>query len=216
MDRRTGSVNRGWERVKMDKKWLLPSLVFLLLAGISRGDSLYPMEGSTSLFNEKHARKVGDVITVLILENNQATNSASSQDQKSGSLVIGAGSGFYGTNFLNSNTTGNIGVGAGTQHQGQGASSRSTTVTGEMTAKITSVLPSGNYVIEGSRYVEVNDEKQTISVTGEIRPDDIASDNSVLSTRIANAKIKFTGTGPASEVAKPGFLTRVLGWLGLF
>jgi flagellar L-ring protein precursor FlgH len=85
-----------------------------------------------------------------------------------------------------------------------------------MTAKIISVLPSGNYLIDGSRYVEVNEEKQTVEVTGEIRPDDISSDNTVSSLRIANAKIKLTGTGPASETAKPGLLTRVLGWLGLF
>ena len=123
--------------------------------------------------------------------------------------------GFLGTNVL-ANSANQIGVGGSSGSQGQGTSSRSTTVTGQMTAKITSVLPSGNYIVEGTRYVEVNDEKQTIDVSGEIRPDDIASDNSVLSSRVANAKIKFTGAGPASESAKPGLLSRVLGWLDLF
>jgi len=180
-------------------------------------DSLFPVEGSSSIYTEKRARRVGDVITVMIQEVNQATNAASSQDQKSGSVVVGAGNGFLGSaNFLNNNINNNIGLGGGTSHQGQGTSSRSSKVTGQMTAKIISVLPSGNYLIEGSRYVEVNDEKQTIDVTGEIRPDDISSDNTVLSTRVANARIKFTGTGPASETAKPGLLTRVMSWLGLF
>jgi flagellar L-ring protein FlgH len=184
-------------------------------------DSLFPVEGSTSVYNEKRARRVGDVITVSIQENNNATNSASSLDQKTGSVGVGAGSGYlgsfgtFGNGYLNNNVSG-IGVGAGTSSQGQGSSSRGSTITGEMTAKIISVLPSGNYLIEGSRYVEVNDEKQTIEVTGEIRPDDISSNNTVISTRVANAKIKFTGTGPASETAKPGLLTRVLSWLGLF
>ena len=201
------------------KKSLL--VLFIGLAAFAPGqnlkaDSLYPVEGSSSVNTEKRARRVGDVITVMIQETNQATNAASSNDQKSGSVVVGAGSGFLGSSFLNSNTTGNIGLGGGTSHQGQGTSSRSSNVTGQMTAKIISVLPSGNYLIEGSRYVEVNDEKQTIDVTGEIRPDDISSDNTVVSTRVANARIKFTGTGPASETAKPGLLTRVLGWLGLF
>jgi flagellar L-ring protein precursor FlgH len=203
----------------MEKLFLaiLTSLMILTACPLVMADSLYPVEGSSSIYTEKRARRVGDVITVMIQETNQATNAASSQDQKSGSLVVGAGTGFLGsTNFLNNNINNNIGLGAGTAHQGQGTSSRSSTVTGQMTAKIVSVLPSGNYLIEGTRYVEVNDEKQTIDVTGEIRPDDIASDNSVLSTRVANARIKFTGTGPASETAKPGLLTRVLGWLGLF
>jgi flagellar L-ring protein precursor FlgH len=85
-----------------------------------------------------------------------------------------------------------------------------------MTAKIVSVLPNGNFQIEGTRYVEVNDDKQTVEVVGEIRPDDISRDNSILSSRVADAKIKITGTGPSSESAKPGILTRVLSWLGLF
>ena len=202
------------------KKLLLALFICpIILTGheIAFGDSLYPIEGTSSVYTEKRARRVGDVITVMIQETNHATNAASSQDQKSGSLVVGAGTGFLGsTNFLNNNINQNIGLGGGVNHQGQGTSSRSSTVTGQMTAKIISVLPSGNYLIEGTRYVEVNDEKQTIEVTGEIRPDDIASDNSVLSTRVANARIKFTGTGPASETSKPGLLTRVLSWLGLF
>ena len=94
------------------------------------------------------------------------------------------------------NSPSQIGLGASSAAQGQGTSSRSTTITGEMTAKILSVLPNGNYLIEGSRYVEVNDEKQTIEVTGEIRSDDISKENTVSSQRIANAKIKFTGTWP--------------------
>jgi len=185
----------------------------------SFADSLYPVEGSGSIYNEKRARRVGDVITVIIQEDTQGTQAASSQNQKASSLAIGAGSGFlgagvYGTSVLNANSQ--LGVGASAAHQGQGTSSRSTTITGQMTAKIVSVLPSGNYMIEGSRYVEVNEEKQTVEVTGEIRPDDITSDNTISSLRVANAKIKLTGTGPASEASKPGLLTRLLGWLGLF
>jgi flagellar L-ring protein FlgH len=177
-------------------------------------DSLYPVEGSSSIYTEKRARRVGDVITVIIQEVNQATNAASSNNQKNATMGIGAGLGWLGSNILN--TDNQVGVGARTSHQGQGTSSRSSKVTGQMTAKIVSVLPGGNYLVEGTRYVEVNDEKQTIEVTGEIRPDDISSDNTVLSSRVANARIKFTGTGPASETAKPGLLTRVLSWLGLF
>ncbi|HVZ81932.1 MAG TPA: flagellar basal body L-ring protein FlgH [bacterium] len=200
-------------------RFLTLFLLFLSVISRSLADSLYPAEGTNSIYNEKRARRVGDVITVLINESTNATQAASSQNQKASSLALGAGSGFlgagvYGTNILNTNSQ--VGVGASAAHQGQGTSSRSTTVTGQMTAKIISVLPSGNYQIEGSRYVEVNEEKQTVEVTGEIRPDDISSDNTVSSLRIANAKIKLTGTGPASETAKPGLLTRVLGWLGLF
>lgn len=198
-------------------------MLFLGLWALSQttlwADSLFPTEGSSSIYNEKRARRVGDVITIMIEENTNATQAAGSQYQKNASVAVGAGTGYlgagqYGGGILN--TASQLGVGASSAHQGQGTSSRSTTVTGEMTAKIISVLPSGDYLIEGNHYIEVNDEKQTIVVTGEIRPDDISKDNAISSLRIANAKIKFTGTGPASETAQPGILTRVLGWLGLF
>jgi flagellar L-ring protein precursor FlgH len=175
-------------------------------------DSLYPVEGSSSIYTEKRARRIGDVITVLIQENTNATEAAGSQYQKAGSVGIGAGSSVGGLGFGQNvlNTTNNIGLGASSSHQGQGMSSGSTTITGEMTAKIVSVLPSGNYLVEGTHYIVV------IEVTGEIRPDDISSENTISSLRIANARIKMTGSGPASETANPGLLTRVLSWLGLF
>jgi flagellar L-ring protein FlgH len=181
-------------------------------------DSLYPVEGSSSIYTEKRARRIGDVITVLIQENTNATEAAGSQYQKAGSVGIGAGSSVGGLGFGQNvlNTTNNIGLGASSSHQGQGMSSGSTTITGEMTAKIVSVLPSGNYLVEGTHYIVVNEDKQTVEVTGEIRPDDISSENTISSLRIANARIKMTGSGPASETANPGLLTRVLSWLGLF
>ena len=181
-------------------------------------DSLYPVEGSSSIYTEKRARRIGDVITILIQENTNATAAAGSQYQKAGSVGIGVGTGIgglgIGQNVLNSNN--NIGVGASSSHQGQGTSSGSTTITGEMTAKIVSVLPSGNYLVEGTHYIVVNEDKQIVEITGEIRPDDISSENTISSLRIANARIKMTGSGPASETANPGILTRVLSWLGLF
>ena len=199
----------------------IAALIFVLISLLlhtefSLADSLYPVEGSSSIYTEKRARRIGDVITVLIQENTNATQAADSQYQKSGNVAFGAGTGIgsLGQNVLN--TTNNIGLGASSAHQGQGSSSRSTTITGQMTAKIVSVLPSGNYLIEGTRYVEVNEDKQTVEVVGEIRPDDISSDNTISSSRVANAKIKLTGTGPASETANPGLLTRVFSWLGLF
>lgn len=195
--------------------------IFVLLSSVicvnySLADSLYPVEGSSSIYTEKRARRIGDVITIIIEENTNATQAANSQYQKSGNVALGAGAGIgsVGQNVLN--TTNNIGLGASSNHQGQGISSGSTTITGEMTAKIVSVLPSGNYLIEGTHYVEVNEDKQTVEVVGEIRPDDIKSDNTISSMRVANARIKLTGTGPASEVANPGLLTRIMSWLGLF
>jgi flagellar L-ring protein precursor FlgH len=186
--------------------WMVPD--------IAGSDSLYPAEGAGSIYTEKRARRVGDVITIFIQEVNEATQAASSRNQKDANISLGAGIGFWGGSP--NIPVQQAGAGARTYNRGQGTSSRSAKVIGQMTAKITAILPSGNYVVEGTRYVEVNDDKQLMEVTGEIRPDDISSENTVISSRVANARIKITGTGPASETAKPGFLTRILSWLWIF
>jgi flagellar L-ring protein precursor FlgH len=185
-----------------------------LLTGTLRADSLYPVEGTNSLYTENRARRVGDVITILIQETTDATQSAGSQNQKNSNLSVGAGIGTWGN--TGSMPINQAGLGGQSYSQGQGTSSRSAKVVGQMTAKITRVLPSGNYMVEGTRYVEVNDDKQVIEVAGEIRPDDITSDNTVTSSRVANARIKVTGSGPASESARPGLLTRLFSWLMVF
>jgi len=193
-------------------------LSFLIWANVSSilADSLYPVEGSNnSIYTEKRARRVGDVVTVMIQEQDQASQGVTSGTQKNANVGVGAGLGFY-NGYNNIPTQNQVGVGAQSYSQGQGSSARTSAVTGEITAKIISVLPNGNYLISGDSYVEVGDDKQTIEVTGEIRPDDISSENTIPSSRIANAKVKFTGVGPASEAAHPGILTRILSWLGLF
>jgi flagellar L-ring protein FlgH len=177
-------------------------------------DSLYPVEGTNSIYTEKRARRVGDVITVMILEVTNASQTAGSGNQKTSNLSVGAGMGFWSSS--GTQPVQQAGVGGRTYSKGQGSSSRTAKVIGQMTAKITRVMPGGNYYIEGTRAVEVNDDKQFIEVTGEIRPDDISSDNTVPSSRVANAHIRVSGSGPASETARPGLLTRLFSWLMVF
>ncbi len=185
-----------------------------IFPGPVASDSLYPEEGAGSIYTEKRARRVGDVVTINIQEVTEASQAASSRNQKDANVSVSAGIGFWGGSS-NLPVQG-AGAGARSYNRGQGSSSRSAKVIGQMTAKIISVLPSGNYVVEGTRYVEVNDDKQLMEVVGEIRPDDISSENIVMSSRVANARIKMTGTGPSSESAKVGILTRVLSWLWIF
>jgi flagellar L-ring protein precursor FlgH len=199
-----------------DMRTIFYFVVCLVCCASVFADSLYPIEGSSnSIYTEKRARRVGDVVTVIIQEQDSASQGVTSNDQKNANVGFGAGLGFF-SGYNSIPTQNQVGVGAQSYNQGQGSSSRASNVTGQITAKIISVLPNGNYMISGDSYVEVNDDKQTIELTGEIRPDDISSENTIPSSRIANAKVKFTGTGPASEAAHPGILTRILSWLGLF
>jgi len=71
-------------------------------------------------------------------------------------------------------------------------------------------------MIKGTKVVKINDENENLIITGVIRPEDIASDNTISSTNVAEANIKYEGTGPIGVKVSPGILTRLLDWLGIF
>jgi flagellar L-ring protein precursor FlgH len=83
-------------------------------------------------------------------------------------------------------------------------------MTASIGCTVVEVLPNGNLVIRGSREIEVNGETQYIVLEGVVRPVDVASDNTVKSTQIADAKIYYTGRGVLTDKQKPGWLARLL------
>ena len=80
---------------------------------------------------------------------------------------------------------------------------------------VVGIEPNGDLRIAGDQLLEVNDEKQMISLEGKVRPEDVSENNSVVSNRIADAKIHYVGDGVLADGQKPGLITRVLTWLGL-
>jgi flagellar L-ring protein FlgH len=167
--------------------------------------------GIYSLYGDKKAMKIDDVITVVIIEDAQADNKTLT-DTKSGAdagLTTGAsGSGlmkflpqwsFSGKNSSN--------------FRGQGQTSRSGQLKAKVTARIVEVQDNGNLLIQGSKLVEINDEKETIHVSGIIRPEDILADNTIFSFSIADAKITYTGDGSINSTQNPGIFSRFFTWL---
>jgi flagellar L-ring protein precursor FlgH len=100
--------------------------------------------------------------------------------------------------------------------QGGGRSVRSGDLTGHITVRVAEVIPNGNLVINGNRIITVNDEKQVMEITGIVRPEDVTADNTVLSTLIADAQIKYTGKGAIAEKSHLGLLSRLLSMLSIF
>ena len=85
-----------------------------------------------------------------------------------------------------------------------------------MSARVMNILENGNFIIEGRRQVTVNTEDQYLILTGIIRPDDIATDNTILSQYLADAKIVYTGKGVVDDKMRPGWLTRIVDWVWPF
>lgn len=167
----------------------------------------------TSLFGDQRARQVGDIVTVKIVEVSQASEKATTGTERKSDINAGISS-FLG---LEANPRGifkNPGslVSASTSNtfDGSGETTRAGSLSATITARVMDVLPNGNIAIEGKREIYVNNEKKEILLQGIIRPRDIAYDNSILSTQVADAKIIYTGIGVVGEKQRPGWMARIM------
>ncbi|MDR3592274.1 MAG: flagellar basal body L-ring protein FlgH [Negativicutes bacterium] len=184
--------------------------VFLLvqpLAGVTAAASLWSDSGpGASLFADHRARAVGDILTIVINENFSASKSGDAKNSKDTSNSLDAGTGIF------------RGLMPGTtkysdSFKSSGSLTNSNTMTGRMTVMVSDIKPNGNLIITGTQTIKQNNEEQKIIVSGEVRPDDIGSDNTILSSYVANAQINIAGKGPLSEKQRQGILTQLFNFL---
>ncbi len=176
------------------------------------------------LFMNPKARKVGDIVTISIVESSSASNNANTGTSRESSLTAGIDQLFgmedwypdryphYSKYLSVFNKAGKVAVKGSLQSafKGDGATTRDGTMTAYITARVTKVFPNGNLKIAGSREIMVNSETQFISLTGIIRPRDISPDNIILSTYISDARIAYSGTGVVDDRQRPGWLANIL------
>jgi flagellar L-ring protein FlgH len=182
--------------------------ILLLVATASHAQDMRD-NFNRSLFADQKANRLGDAITVLILESSSAMNDAKTATSRNSDLSIGA------TMSTGTGTGTDIsgGVGTGNQFKGEGSTSNRGSVSAKLSAHVDSVLTNGNLVINGSRSITINGEEQTIAISGIVRPSDIRADNTVFSYNISDAKIIVQGEGSLTKVQEPGWLTKVFHWL---
>jgi len=158
---------------------------------------------SRSVYADKKAAKVGDIVTVIIVESASSTQAASTSATKSSKISAGPGVGPLLERIPLFEYSGGDNVKA------TGATTRTMKFVTKMTAKVVSVDENGNLNIEGSRIVQTNKEREEIKLTGSVRPQDIATDNTVLSTYLANAQITHVGSGPVGSRQKEGLIGKI-------
>ncbi len=181
----------------------ITGLAALALALPGRAETVVPTAGS--LFSDHAAHKVGDIVTVLIVEQTSAskatlTKTKSETDHSADSSGRLAGFRMWGLDVNN-------------QSLGEGSTARRGDLQAQMTVEITEVTAGGLLAVEGTRSVLVNGEEERILLTGTLRPEDIQADNTVLSTYLANASIEYTGEGVLASAERPGIISRVFNWL---
>lgn len=185
---------------------VIASVALLLTVATASAGSLWT--DGDSLFADRKARRVGDLVTMIIVERAQATQSASTEAGKEGSVQVGPISIADLVPVVPA-----IGGSGGDNLRSRGSTTRGGSVNARMTAQVVDVLANGNLIIEGRQTIIVNGEEQIIVVSGQVRPQDIAPDNTVLSTFVADATIAYYGTGPVGDKQQPGLLTRLFNWL---
>lgn len=168
------------------------------------------------LFQTRNARKVGDILTVIISESSNGQYQANVQNNKKDANTVGPNSiplaNWLGVGLVNTLLSGGS-TAADSQMQAQGSSSQTNKLSARMSVTIKQILPNGVFVVEGTRAVKINRDTQQMTLSGMCRLDDIRLDNTLLSENLANAEIKSEGIGMIYQRQRRGFVTKLIDWL---
>jgi flagellar L-ring protein FlgH len=168
----------------------------------------------TSLFSDLtsdlRARRVGDIVTILVQERASAVSSGTVKTQRNSSLqasITAAGGITRATGPLANLAK----AGTNSSLDGQGATTRDTTLTATISAVVTQVLPNGSLVIQGTKNVKINNENQILGLRGLVRPVDLDTTNTVSSDRVAQMDLQVNGKGVVGDqIKRPFILYRLL------
>ena len=180
----------------------------VLMCVPAQADDLYRHDSWSALATDRNARHVGDALTVIVYQSSTASDSATNGSQRDSNVggQISADAVF--------NHSANLGLNSGSNTTG--TTGRSGTMVAEISVVVDNVLPNGDLHVTGAQVLNINGERTNIRVEGRVRPADIAADNTVLSSRLADAAIDYDGEGFVSRSSAPGIVTRIFNWLGLF
>jgi flagellar L-ring protein precursor FlgH len=172
--------------------------------------SLWTSNGYRSdLFRDMKARYVNDVVTIRVIETTQAAATANAKNEKGTSTTAGFDN-LFGLEKAIKEIPTMVSGKSNSSFEGKGSTSRETTLQTNLTARVIDVLPNGYLVVEGKREIRVNNENQSVYLTGVVRPEDISTNNIVLSSAVAQMSVRLQGRGIVSQPIKPGWLYRIL------
>lgn len=170
--------------------------------------TIYQASSSFDLFMDLRARTIGDILTVVLVERTNASKESSANTSKTTDIDTGfpifAGRPITsgGTPILNTE------IATDNSFSGGADASQSNSLDGSVTVTVIDRLTNGNLVVQGEKWITLNQGREFIKLTGIVRPVDIRPDNSIASTKIADAEITYSGKGTLAESSRPGWLTR--------
>jgi len=181
--------------------------------------SLWSETRGITLYPDRRARKIGDIVIVRIVEDPEAKLNANTKTSRSSSIDASKLK-FLGYMKALAEKNRRLAQNPGTddlmlaslalKSAGQGSSDRDGHLKAYVSAVVIKILPNGNLYINGKREIKVNNETQYITISGIIRPEDVSPTNEVSSTYVADARIAYSGIGPVSDKQKTGWLGRII------
>ncbi len=174
--------------------------------------AIFQQQVGAALFNDVKARRVGDTLTVRLVERTTATTSASTSTSKDTNAEI-ANPTVFGRSPTRRDNSGGLPMFGGSlnsasEFSGSGNSTQSNSMEGNMTVTVYERLPNGNLMVKGERWITVNQGREFLRIAGIVRPADILPDNSVPSFKLADARIDYRGTGALDDANRQGWLSR--------
>lgn len=181
-------------------------LLALVFATGASAESLYREDSFRPLAGDNKAHRVGDVVTVQVLENSSASTSTDTSTQRKNNLNA--------TLVTPPSHQRSFGLAMSGDFDGGGTTQRTNRLLATLTVSVQGVLPNGDLQLAGEQILTVNGEQHRVQLEGRVRPQDISDANAVLSTRLADARITYVGTGDLSERQKRSVWRSVMDWLG--
>lgn len=191
-----------------EEPWLEPSPPVVPVAAPAAAGTIYRANTDIRLFEDLRAARVGDILTVQLIEETSASKSANTSTSKSTEATLANPNVFgrpvtrNGIPLLGGTLDGE------TTFDGAGSSNQSNSLEGDITVTVVERYPNGNLRIRGEKWVTLNQGREFIRLSGIIRPYDVGPDNTVASARIADAQITYSSRGALAAANRMGLFAR--------
>ncbi|HEY1027617.1 MAG TPA: flagellar basal body L-ring protein FlgH [Pseudomonas sp.] len=206
---------------KPDDPYYAPVLPRTPLPAAQNNGSIYQAGFENGLYDDRKAFRVGDIITITLNERTQASKNANSSQQKNSSGTLGVPnlfgmavapknplSGLSALGMTNDNLSLDASWDSQRANTGSGQAGQSNSLSGSVTVTVAEVLPNGILAVRGEKWMTLNTGDELMRISGLVRADDISTDNTVSSTRVADARITYSGTGAFADASQPGWMSR--------
>ena len=167
--------------------------------------AIYDPSLNLFLFEDVKARRIGDLITVVLEEKINASKTASTEADKDSNVDIPNPTLFGKDNRLNELVND---FESTREFEGEGESTQENSIEGNITVMVHEVYANGYLLVKGEKLIELNEGSEVVRISGIVRPTDVTTDNTILSNQIANAQITYKGKGIVSDSSRAGWLTR--------